>query len=81
MLTFVTLVETKSQTKYSSHKPDLHFLMRNDPYFHVGYAPKIESGASHNIKLNNFEKKFLKKFFVKFLKKINNLFRIFRSNF
>ena len=46
----VTLVETKSQTWYSPHRPDLHFLVCNDPYFHVGYAPKIESGASHNIK-------------------------------
>ena len=52
---FYTLVKTKFQTQYSPHKPDLHFLMRKDPYFHVGYALKIESGASHNIKLNNFE--------------------------
>ena len=29
--------------------------MRNDPYFHVGYAPKINSGSTHNIK---FQKKF-----------------------
>ena len=24
--------------------------MHNDPYFHVGYAPKINSGNTHNIK-------------------------------
>ena len=40
----------RSQTHNSPHKLDLHFLMRNDPYFHVGYAPKIKSGASHKIK-------------------------------
>ena len=63
----VTLVETKFQTQYSPHKPDLHFLMRNDPYFHVGYAPKIKSGASHNIKFQKtkFSQKITSKIFFK----------------
>ena len=31
--------------------PVLYFLMRIDLYFHVGFVPKIESGASHYIKI------------------------------
>ena len=47
---YVTLVKTKFQTQYSPHQADLHFLMRKDLYFHMGYATKIKFGASHNIK-------------------------------
>ena len=43
----------RSQVENFPHQPDLHFLMRKDLYFHVGYATKIKSGASHNI---NFSK-------------------------
>ena len=39
----------RSQTHNSPHQRDLHFLMRKDLYFHVGYATKIKSSASHNI--------------------------------
>ena len=62
----------RSQTYNSPHKPHLHFLKRNGPYFHEDYAPKIESGASHNIKFKKTEfsqkitsKIFLKSFFWK----------------
>ena len=48
-----TLVKPKV-SDISRHKADLYFLMRNDPYFHVGYVPKINSGSTHNIK---FQKK------------------------
>ena len=51
------LLHTPAQSKVSAqnspHQPDLHFLMRKDLYFHVGYATKIKFGASHNI---NFSK-------------------------
>ena len=41
--------------------------MRNGPYFHVGYAPKIKSGASHNIKFQKtkFSQKITSKIFFK----------------
>ena len=44
------LVEVGISDKISQHKPHLCFLMRNDLYFHVGYAAKINSGSTHNIK-------------------------------
>ena len=43
--------EPKVSDKISPHKANLYFLMRNDPYFHVGYAPKINFGSTHNIKV------------------------------
>merc|ERR1712020_56604 len=62
-----TLLEPKVSAKISPHKPDLHFLMRNDLYFHMGYAPKIKSGASHNIKFQKtkFSQKITSKNFFK----------------
>ena len=80
----VTLVETKFQTQYSPHKPDLHFLMRNDPYFYVGYAPKIESGASHNIKFQKtkFSQKITSKIFFKVIfLEIHSCIHVFWPNF
>ena len=50
---FITPAQSKVSAQNSPHQPDLHFLMRKDLYFHVGYATKIKSGASHNI---NFSK-------------------------
>ena len=43
-------LSTLVEMSISPHKAHLYFLMRNDPNFPVGYAPKIKSGASHNIK-------------------------------
>ena len=48
-LTFTHWSNLRSQVENSPHQPDLHFLMRKDLYFHVGYATKIKSGASHYI--------------------------------
>ena len=47
---FATLVEMSISDKISCHKAHLYFLMCNDPYFHVVYAPKINSGSTHKIK-------------------------------
>ena len=44
----VTVHEMSMSDKISHHQAHLDFLMRNDPYFHMGYALKIESGASQN---------------------------------
>ena len=62
-----------SQTQYSRHKPHLCFLMRNDLYFYVGFAAKINSVSTHNIKFkktefsqkNHFKKNFPKSFLWK----------------
>ena len=35
---YLKTVEMSISDKISLHKERLYFLMRNDPYFHVGYA-------------------------------------------
>ena len=35
-----TPAQSKVSAQNSPHQPDLHFLMRKDLYFHVGYATK-----------------------------------------
>ena len=57
----------KSQTQYSPHKPHLCFLMRNDLYFHMGYAAKINFVSTHNIKFQKteFSQKITSKIFSK----------------
>ena len=57
----------KSQTQYSPHKPRLCFLMRNDLYFHMGYAAKINFVSTHNIKFQKteFSQKITSKIFSK----------------
>ena len=57
--------------------------MRNDPYFHVGYVPKIESGASHNIKFQKtkFSQKITsKKFFKVIFLEIHSCIHVFWPN-
>ena len=54
-LVLCTLVEVNISDKISRHKAHLYFLMHNDPYFHVGYAPKINSGSTHNIKFQKIK--------------------------
>ena len=46
----VTVHEMSMSDKISHHQAHLDFLMRNDPYFHMGYARKINFGSTHNIK-------------------------------
>ena len=45
-----TLVKVSISDKISRQEPHLYFLMHKDLYFHVGYAAKINSGSTHNIK-------------------------------
>ena len=46
----VAVLEVSIPDKISQHQARLHFLKRNDPYFHVGYARKINFSSTHNIK-------------------------------
>ena len=45
-----TLLEQGISGKISPHQADLNFLMRNEPYFHVGYVTKLKADASQILK-------------------------------
>ena len=40
-----TMVEANTSGKIFHHRQDLSFLMRYEPYFHVGYVTKIKAGV------------------------------------
>ena len=77
-------LEVSISDKISPHKVRLYFLMRNDPNFHVGYAPKIESGASSYIKfqkkLNFHKKNYFWKFFRNHFLEIHLYVHVFWPN-
>ena len=45
-----TLVKVSISDKISPHKSNLYFLMRNDLYFHMGYAAKIKAIPPKTVK-------------------------------